>query len=187
MTSVGTEGGACPDDTADRPSPRSSRDPGEDLMSRAALDAIFAPPSQGEGLWHLGVLWTLKVPAAATGGAFSLAEQLLPKAARSRQPASRDARARNRIPRSAAGSAALTGQSPVSRSGPSRGGYRQDSVGHDLPQDPHSPASNSPASPCSMAYLTSSTRLCSCSLPSVFCTWFCTVRWDRTSLLAICL
>ena len=48
-------------------------------MSRAALDALITPPGQGEGLWHLDVLWTLKVPAAATGGAFSLAEQLLPK------------------------------------------------------------------------------------------------------------
>jgi hypothetical protein len=63
-------------------------------------------------------------------------------------------------------------------------------VGHaqPAPQEPAgSPASNSPARPCSIAYLTSSTRLCSCSLPSVFCTWFCTVRWDRTSRVAICL
>lgn len=48
-------------------------------MSQPAFDAIVAPPGHGEGLWHLDVLWTLKIPAAATGGAFSLAEQLLPK------------------------------------------------------------------------------------------------------------
>ena len=41
--------------------------------------------------------------------------------------------------------------------------------------------------PCSIAYLTRSTRLCRCSLFSVFCTWFCTVRWDRNSRSAICL
>ena len=35
--------------------------------------------------------------------------------------------------------------------------------------------------PRSMAYRVSSTRLCSCSLPRVFCTWFCTVRCDRPS------
>ena len=45
----------------------------------------------------------------------------------------------------------------------------------------------SSARPCSMAYLTSSTRLCNCSLPRVFCTWFCTVRCDSTSRVAICL
>jgi quercetin dioxygenase-like cupin family protein len=42
-------------------------------------DALVVQPGQGEGLWHGDVLWNLKVPAAATGGSFSLAEQLLPK------------------------------------------------------------------------------------------------------------
>jgi quercetin dioxygenase-like cupin family protein len=48
-------------------------------MSQPALDALVLPPGHGQGLWHLDVLWTLKIPAVATGGAFSLAEQLLPK------------------------------------------------------------------------------------------------------------
>jgi quercetin dioxygenase-like cupin family protein len=48
-------------------------------MSRAALDPVVAPPGSGAGLWHLDVLWTLKIPAVATGGAFSLVEQLIPK------------------------------------------------------------------------------------------------------------
>jgi quercetin dioxygenase-like cupin family protein len=48
-------------------------------MSQPALDALVLPPGHGEGLWHLDALWTLKIPAAATGGAFSVAEQLLPK------------------------------------------------------------------------------------------------------------
>jgi quercetin dioxygenase-like cupin family protein len=48
-------------------------------MSHPALDALVLPPGHGEALWHLDVLWTLKIPAAATGGAFSLAEQLLAK------------------------------------------------------------------------------------------------------------
>ncbi|HZC52577.1 MAG TPA: cupin domain-containing protein [Mycobacterium sp.] len=51
----------------------------EDPLSQAALDALVAPPGHGGGLWHLDVLWTLKIPAAATAGAFSLAEQLLAK------------------------------------------------------------------------------------------------------------
>ncbi|MCH6162268.1 cupin domain-containing protein [Streptomyces marispadix] len=48
-------------------------------MSQPSLDALIQPPGHGEGLWHLDVLWTLKIPAAATGGAFSLSEQLIPK------------------------------------------------------------------------------------------------------------
>lgn len=48
-------------------------------MSQPVLNALVLPPGQGDGLWHLDVLWTLKVTAAATGGAFSLAEQLLPE------------------------------------------------------------------------------------------------------------
>ena len=39
--------------------------------------------------------------------------------------------------------------------------------------------------PCSMAYRVSSTRLCRCSLRSVDCTWFCTVRCEITSCSAI--
>lgn len=41
--------------------------------------ALVAPPGHGEGLWHLDVLWTLKIPATAASGAFSLAEQLIRK------------------------------------------------------------------------------------------------------------
>jgi quercetin dioxygenase-like cupin family protein len=48
-------------------------------MTPAALDALVVPPGHGEGLWHADVLWTFKIPAAATGGAFSLAEQLIRK------------------------------------------------------------------------------------------------------------
>ncbi len=45
------------------------------------LDAtdLVVPPGSGVGTWHLDVLWTWKIPAALTGGAFSLAEQLLPQ------------------------------------------------------------------------------------------------------------
>jgi hypothetical protein len=39
---------------------------------------------------------------------------------------------------------------------------------------------------CSIAYRSSSTRLCSCSFRSVNCTWFSTVRCDSTSRSAIC-
>ena len=42
-------------------------------------NALLLPPGHDEGLWHLDGLWTFKIPAAATGGAFSLAEQLLPQ------------------------------------------------------------------------------------------------------------
>jgi quercetin dioxygenase-like cupin family protein len=48
-------------------------------MTQTPLDPLILPPGQGDGLWHLDALWTLKIPAVATGGAFSLAEQLLPK------------------------------------------------------------------------------------------------------------
>lgn len=47
-------------------------------MQETALDTLVKPPGQGEGIWHLGVLWTLKVPSAVTNAGFSLAEQLLP-------------------------------------------------------------------------------------------------------------
>ncbi|MDP4511388.1 quercetin 2,3-dioxygenase [Nonomuraea turcica] len=50
-------------------------------MSRPPLDTLLLSPGHGEGLWHLDALWTFKIPAAVTGGAFSLAEQLLPKGA----------------------------------------------------------------------------------------------------------
>ena len=46
--------------------------------------------------------------------------------------------------------------------------------------------SSSVSRPCSIAYRASSTRLCSCSLLSVFWTWFCTVRCESTSRSAIC-
>lgn len=48
-------------------------------MSQPVLDALVLPPGHGERLWHLDALWTFKIAAAATGGTFSLAEQLLPK------------------------------------------------------------------------------------------------------------
>jgi quercetin dioxygenase-like cupin family protein len=40
---------------------------------------LLVPPGGGAGTWHLDTLWNWKVPAALTDGAFSLAEQLLPK------------------------------------------------------------------------------------------------------------
>lgn len=45
-----------------------------------ALDptGLVVPPGQGTGTWHLDALWNWKIPASITGGAFSLAEQLLP-------------------------------------------------------------------------------------------------------------
>ena len=48
-------------------------------MSQPTLDTYVLPPGHGTGLWHLDTLWTFKIPATATGGAFSLAEQLLPR------------------------------------------------------------------------------------------------------------
>lgn len=52
----------------------------EDPVKRPhPLDATLQPPGGGEILWHLDTLWQLKIPAAATGGAFSLVEQLIPK------------------------------------------------------------------------------------------------------------
>ncbi|MBO0774551.1 MAG: quercetin 2,3-dioxygenase [Actinobacteria bacterium] len=44
-------------------------------------EGLLLPPGAGEGLWHLDTLWTLKIPAAASGGAFSVVEQLIPKGA----------------------------------------------------------------------------------------------------------
>lgn len=40
---------------------------------------LVVPPGHGEGTWHLDALWNWKISALMTGGAFSLAEQLLPK------------------------------------------------------------------------------------------------------------
>lgn len=48
-------------------------------MTETALASRFVPPDGGDGLWHLDVLWNFKIPASATGGGFSLGEQLLPK------------------------------------------------------------------------------------------------------------
>lgn len=41
--------------------------------------ALVVPPGQGTATWHLDALWSWKIPSAATGGAFSLSEQLLPQ------------------------------------------------------------------------------------------------------------
>lgn len=48
-------------------------------MTQLVLDGIVRRPGEGDALWHLDVLWSFKIPSAATGGAFSIAEQLLPK------------------------------------------------------------------------------------------------------------
>ena len=48
-------------------------------MTQTTPVRLVLQPGQGAGLWHLDVLWTLKIPASATGESFSLAEQLLPK------------------------------------------------------------------------------------------------------------
>ncbi len=48
-------------------------------MSQTTLDALVLPPGRGNGIWHLDALWNFKIGAATTGGAFSLAEQLVPK------------------------------------------------------------------------------------------------------------
>ena len=47
---------------------------------------------------------------------------------------------------------------------------------------PERSAGSSSSRPRARAKRTSSTRLCRCSLPRVFCTWFCTVRCDRNEL-----
>lgn len=48
-------------------------------MTQQTFDGLVRRPGDGDGLWHLDVLWTFKIPSAASSGAFSLAEQLLPK------------------------------------------------------------------------------------------------------------
>lgn len=40
---------------------------------------LVVRPGEGDATWHLDALWTWKVPAAATGGSLSVAEQLLPR------------------------------------------------------------------------------------------------------------
>lgn len=40
---------------------------------------LVVPPRAGQGTWHLDALWNWKIPASLTHGAFSLAEQLLPR------------------------------------------------------------------------------------------------------------
>lgn len=46
---------------------------------RAAAPGLVVPPGEGPGTWHLDALWNWKIPAAVTGGTFSLAEQLFPQ------------------------------------------------------------------------------------------------------------
>lgn len=53
-------------------------DAGASAGALGATDLVVLP-GQGAGTWHLDTLWTWKVPAATTGGAFSLGEQLLPQ------------------------------------------------------------------------------------------------------------
>jgi quercetin dioxygenase-like cupin family protein len=48
-------------------------------MTAPESTALVVPPGHGTGTWHLDTLWSWKIPAAVTGGAFSLAEQLLPR------------------------------------------------------------------------------------------------------------
>ncbi|HEX6151810.1 cupin domain-containing protein [Nocardioides sp.] len=45
----------------------------------AAAPGLIVHPGEGRATWHLDALWTWKIPAAATGGALSVAEQLLPR------------------------------------------------------------------------------------------------------------
>jgi quercetin dioxygenase-like cupin family protein len=40
---------------------------------------LVVPPGHGDGTWHLDALWNWKIPASVSDGAFSLAEQLLPR------------------------------------------------------------------------------------------------------------
>lgn len=47
-------------------------------MTTLGSTDLVVSPGQGEGTWHLDVLWNWKIPASITGGAFSLSEQLLP-------------------------------------------------------------------------------------------------------------
>lgn len=48
-------------------------------MTTLNTDELVVPPGAGEGTWHLDSLWSWKIPAAVTGGAFTMAEQLLPR------------------------------------------------------------------------------------------------------------
>ena len=48
-------------------------------MTEHGTHDLVVPPGGGEGTWHLDSLWSWKIPAAVTGGAFTMAEQLLPR------------------------------------------------------------------------------------------------------------
>jgi quercetin dioxygenase-like cupin family protein len=45
----------------------------------AAAPGLIVPPGEGPATWHLDALWTWKIPASATAGELSVAEQLLPR------------------------------------------------------------------------------------------------------------
>jgi quercetin dioxygenase-like cupin family protein len=48
-------------------------------MTTQNTQELVVPPDGGDGTWHLDCLWNWKIPSAMTGGAFTLAEQLLPQ------------------------------------------------------------------------------------------------------------
>lgn len=48
-------------------------------MTDADTRDLVVPPDGGDATWHLDCLWSWKIPSGLTGGAFSLAEQLLPR------------------------------------------------------------------------------------------------------------
>lgn len=45
----------------------------------APAPGLVVPPGEGLPTWHQDALWTWKIPASATGGELSVAEQLLPR------------------------------------------------------------------------------------------------------------
>ncbi|MGH3348791.1 MAG: cupin domain-containing protein [Nocardioides sp.] len=45
----------------------------------AAAPGLIVRPGEGPATWHLDALWSWKIPSSATGGGFSMAEQLLPR------------------------------------------------------------------------------------------------------------
>lgn len=52
---------------------------GKRAMTGTSTIDLVIPPGGGDGTWHLDCLWNWKIPSQLTGGAFTLAEQLLPR------------------------------------------------------------------------------------------------------------
>ncbi len=47
-------------------------------MTLSDREAVYVPPEGGDAVWLAGDVYTLKLPGAATGGAFTLLEAVVP-------------------------------------------------------------------------------------------------------------